>query len=113
MTFPALWTVGWHTATAGANDRNGSPTRTYSPELDAEGTAVKVIGWGPTQTSEPAQDHALDLIDLLVPPGVTSAPGDAVDLPDGQYEVVGHLEDFTKGPFGFVPGGVVKLRRFQ
>jgi len=31
-------------------------------------------------------------------------PHDVIDLPNlGQFEVVGHPEDYTHGPFGYVP----------
>lgn len=30
-------------------------------------------------------------------------PHDLVDLPLGQFEVVGHPEDYTHGPFGYQP----------
>ena len=54
-------------------------------------------------------------IDLYVPRGVTSKPADVVDLPldgsIGQFEVVGEIEDFNHGPFGFQPGSVVRLKR--
>lgn len=111
--FPVPWTVGWHTYSEDGEDRNGNPIKEWTPSLDSAGTVVAVMGWAPTQTSEPEQDHTLDLLDLFVTSGTVSHPGDVVDLPEGQFEVVGGLQDYTKGPFGFAPGGVVKLRRFQ
>jgi hypothetical protein len=112
--FPTPFTVGWHTFSEAGADRNGNPVKSWTPALGVAGTTVAVMGWAPTHTDEPQQDHTLDLWDLLVPPEVASNPGDVVDLPGaGQFEVVGELQDFTKGPFGFTPGGVVKLRRYQ
>jgi len=114
VTFPTPFTVGWHTFSEAGEDRNGNPVHTWTPALDASGTSVAVMGWAPTQTGEPQQDHSLELWDLLVPAGVVSHPGDVVDLPNvGQYEVIGVLQDYSQGPFGYRPGGVVQLRRYQ
>ena len=114
MTFPTPHTVGWHTIAEGATDRNGNPVKSWTPALDVAGTSVAVMGWAPTQTVEPQQDHSEDLWDLLVPSGTVSNPGDVVDVSGvGQLEVVGVLQDYTKGPFGFAAGGVLKLRRYR
>jgi hypothetical protein len=78
---------------------------------------VKVMGWAPTQTREPTEARVESDIDLFVPPGVSAKPKDVVDLPVdksfGVFEVVGYGEDWTKGPFGFSPGSVVRLKRVQ
>ena len=112
--FPTLFTVGWHTFSSSGSDRNGNPIQTWTPALGSAGTAVAVHGWAPTQVDEPQQDHSLDLIDLFLPVGAVSAPGDVVDLPQGQFEVVGHPLDWSRGPFQPGWGGVVvKLRRYQ
>lgn len=34
---------------------------------------------------------------------MTFGPHDVVDLPLGQFEVVGYPEDYTHGPFGYAP----------
>lgn len=115
MTFPTLWTVGWHTASTVQGGR-GTVT-THTPTLDASGAAVKVYGWSPARQAETSETRVESDIDLYVPPTVTSRPGDVVDLPLdkslGQFEVVGYPEDWSYGPFGYQPGSVVKLKRVQ
>lgn len=111
MTYPTPYTVGWHTATTVQTGRGS--TTTYSPALTVAGTQVAVIGWAPTRQAETTETRVESDIDLFVPPGVSSSPGDVVDLSEGQFEVVAYPEDWTKGPFGFTPGKVVKLKRTQ
>lgn len=111
MTFPTPHTVGWHTASDAAVDAEGNPATTYTPDLDEAGTQVKVIGWAPAQSTEPELGRVEHDIDLYVPPNVVARPADVVELPSGQFEVVGEPLDWTKGPFGFAPGIVVQLRR--
>lgn len=109
-----MLTVGWHTASDGPDDAHGNPTVVYTPPLDAAGRPVRVMGWAPTQASEPTATAVEADLDLLVPPGVVSGPRDVVDVPDaGRFEVVGYAEDWSKGPFGFPAGIVVKLRRVE
>ena len=78
---------------------------------------MKVMGWAPTRQAETTEVRVESDIDLYVPPRVTSAPGDVVDLPldksIGQFEVVGYAEDWNHGPFQWAPGSVVKLKRVQ
>lgn len=113
MTFPTPYTVGWHTHSEGAVDAHDNPVSVYAPALNLTGTQVAVMGWAPTQTTESNESRVQADIDLFVPPSVSGGPKDIVDLPEGQFEVVGWPEDWTKGPFGFTPGKVVKLKRTQ
>lgn len=120
--FPTPFTVGWHAAVTPAGD---DPETTYTPALlddsdqPVNGTPVKVIGWAPAgsrgQSVEPEVGRVLWELDLYVPPGVVSQAADVVDIPldrsFGRFEVVGMAEDFNHGPFGFTPGGVVRLKR--
>lgn len=117
MTFPTPYTVGWHSADTSGEDSHGGETVTYSPDLEAQGTLVKVMGWAPTRAEETSVTRVESDIDLFVPPGVAVTPQDVVDLPldqsFGRFEVVAYPEDWTKGPFGFTPGAVVKLKRVE
>lgn len=69
------------------------------------------MGWAPASSTEPEIGRVEHDIDLYAPAGTVSGAGDVVDLPSGQFEVVGEVLDWTKGPFGFSPGVVVQLRR--
>ena len=108
----ARLTVAWHTYADGAATDRGTSTPTWSPALDATGTSVAVYGWAPTSVSEPDEDRNEMSVDLFLPTA-TGAPRDVVDLPIGQFEVVGHPETYAYGPFGSNLGAVVKLRRVQ
>lgn len=112
MTFPTPFTVGWHAASSGPDeDANGDPVITHTPALDVAGTEVRVMGWAPTASTELQIGRVDHDIDLYVPPSVAAGSGDVVDLPEGQFEVVGSPLDWSKGPFGFTPGFVVQLKR--
>lgn len=123
MTFPTPYTVGWHTASKGT-DAHNNDTYTHTPSLvdgsgdPVDGTPVKVMGWAPASTTEPSINQVVYDIDLYCVAGTSSTPADVVDVPVdrsvGRFEVVGHGQDFTHGPFAPGFGGVVvQLRRIQ
>jgi hypothetical protein len=115
MSIPLPVEVGVHTYSAGALDRYGTHTPVYTPALDKPGTMHAVYGWQVADSTEPA-----DLggtipradVQLYAPPGFPIGPDDLVDLPDGQYHVIGWPLGWTHGPFGYTPGVVVQLRKF-
>lgn len=120
MTFPTIHTVGHHVWTPGVEeDAHGNLVDGWVPPLDEDGTEVRVIGWSVPSSTEPAlagHDRVVVDIELLVPPGVPFKPRDVVDLPGlnaGQFEIVGEIRDYTSGPFGWSPGGVVNLSRVE
>lgn len=111
MRFPLLFTVGVHTASSTA-DYNSATT--YAPAADQPGTQVKVYGWSTPSSTEPkraGRDEVVVDVELLVPPDFVVAADDLIDLPDGQYEVLGDPEDYNHGPFGFQPGKIVNLQK--
>lgn len=73
----------------------------------------RVYGWAPAGTSEMDQNNAQVThdLDLYVPPSFTANPSATVRIGEDWHEVEGRLMDFNHGPFGWAPGGVVKLRR--
>lgn len=117
MTFPTLFTVGTHTYSAGSDDGYNISTDTWTPAKGVAGSQQEVYGWSTPSTTEPklaGHDRVTVDIELLAPPEFTVGPHDLVDLPgEGQFEVIGYPEDFTKGPFGFQPGVVVNLRKVE
>src|SRR5699024_11787463 len=50
-------------------------------------------------------------LDVYVPPSFEVDPRDRVRVQGLEYEIVGNVQDFTHGPFGFKPGGVLPLKR--
>lgn len=107
MTIPLPWLVTVRTLVSAGVDGYGNLTTTPQDRTEP------VYGWAPAGTSELDQNNAQVThdLDLYVPPGFTLAPSDRVRVLDDWYEVEGRLLDFNHGPFGFVPGGVARLRR--
>lgn len=119
--FPTPFTVGWHTYTPPVEDANGGIVTDgfHTPPLKDEdgnpvlGTPRKVIYIAPGGSSEPNEVRVEHDIDLGVPPDFTATPQDVVDLDGERFDVVGYPDDYTRSPWGFRPGKVVKLRRTQ
>lgn len=114
MTFPAIFTVRVHAWSAGTDSDYNEPADVYTPPKTAAGTAYSVYGWSAPLSTEPklaGHDRVVVDVELLMPPTVPIHAHDLVDLPDGQYEVVGEPEDYNNGPFNFAPGLVANLRK--
>jgi hypothetical protein len=112
MSIPLPNTVGVHTYSAGALDRDATHTPVYTPALDKPGTVHKVYGWQVTDSSEPHDSLGILVrtdVQLYAPAGFPVQPEDVVDLPDGQHQVIGQPLDYGHGPFGYAPGAVVQL----
>ena len=107
--FPTPHTVGVCTYSEGATDAHGRPTETWAEPVDH-----KVYGWYFVTTDEPQEaTHEGQLVDVkvLVPLGFTCTPQDRIVVNSTSYDVIGEIEDYNHGPFGYRPGGVVKLRK--
>jgi hypothetical protein len=113
LTFPTPHTVGHHAYSAGGPDPHRNPP-SYTPPIDEPGEAVAVYGWHVPSTTEPkiaGHDRVIVDVELLVPPEFIPGPHDRIDLPTGQFEVVGEVQDYNHGPFGWHPGSVINLRK--
>lgn len=98
-------------------------TRAYDGGgVDAHGSEIvswaspvrqPVFGWSVPSSSEPklaGHNRVVVQIELLAPPAFRVGPYDKVIVPGhGELDVLGVPEDFTHGPFGFMPGLVVNL----
>lgn len=115
MTFPTLFTVGVHRCTESiVLDDYGDPEPVFTPAKDTTGEQVAVYGWSTPSSTEPAvagHDRVVVDVQLLAPPDTLIGAYDLVDLPDGQYQVIGTPEDYGTGPFAFAPGVCVNLRK--
>ncbi len=114
MTFPTPHVVQCWLYSPGGPDPHRDPP-TYSPALDQPGTQAKVYGWAIPSTSSPTveghPDRSAADADLYAPPTFAPPPRSLIGLPSGRFEVVGEVQDFNHGPFGFQPGNVIQLRR--
>jgi hypothetical protein len=113
--FPLRYEVGLHAYSTGGDGYSSAAV--YTPPRDSPGIAEKVYGWSVPSSTEPhgaGRDNLVVTdVELLAPPDFPVGPYDLVDLPDGQYEVIGQPQDYTHGPFAYTPGVVVKLRRVE
>lgn len=112
--FPTPHTVGLHVWSGTGEDAHGNEIDVFTPPLDQEGAAQAVYGWSVPSSDSPAvagHDRVVVDVELLVPPEFPGKPRDVVDLPSGRFQVVGEVRDYSTGPFGWVPGGVLNLER--
>lgn len=82
----------------------------------AEPVEVAVYGWHVSSTHEPQiplHDRVRVDVQVLAPESFVPSPRDRVSIPGrpGVYEVVGEVEDYNHGPFGWRPGNVVNLKK--
>lgn len=109
--FPLAQSLIHRVATPGGTDDYGDPI----PPTWADVT-VQVYGWAPAAMTEPPEDGRSEVAwttDIYAPPSWKPAPSDRVLLDGSEFEVVGHPEDWTYGPFGFRPGVVVHCKRVE
>ncbi|MBF6064937.1 hypothetical protein IU494_30285 [Nocardia terpenica] len=117
MSFPLRSIVGHHHYRDGGRDAHGNPTEYFEPALDAAGEPVRVYGWAPVSSTEPAlpgHTRVVTEVDLYTAPGFVPGPHDLIDLPAapaGRFEIVGFPADYGHGPFDWSPGSVIRLKK--
>lgn len=116
--FPTPHMVGTHKYSSLGRDDYNRERPVYTPPEGEEGTQQPVHGWANPRSDEPkiaGHDRVTVDVELFAPKTFDVGPHDLVDLPNfGQFEVVGHPEDYTNGPFDPGYGGlVVNLRRVE
>lgn len=121
--FPTNRQVGLHKHSPGVTDSYNIEGDEYSPPKDQPGTPYMVCGWTHNyrKSSEPklaGHDRVIVDIELYAPKSFPAGPHDLIDLPEGQFEVIGYPEDYSDTPFpplnGWSVGGiVVNLRRVE
>lgn len=113
MTFPANFQLGWHQYSAGTATARNTPVAVYTPALDQPGTALMVIDIAPVRSTEPNETRNVDRRKVHAPADCPVRARDVLDLPEGQFEVDGDIEDQTRGFHGWRPGVVIWLKRTQ
>jgi len=108
--YPMPWTVGHRVFTPGVEDAHGNPVKAWAAPVDRG-----VYAWAPAGTSEPeaGRDEVTWDLDLYGPAGFTAGSLDRFVVDGDEFEVEGRVRDFNHGPFGFMPGVVVRLRRVE
>jgi hypothetical protein len=111
VSLPTPWTVQQLRYVSSGTDAHGNPVEGFAAAQD-----VKVYGWWVPQSDEPGvsgQDRVTVDVKLAGPPSLEVGHRDRFVLPSGTFDVVGDVEDYTHGPFGWQPGVVVNLRRVE
>lgn len=110
--FPAPWTVQTLKRTLGEPDRYGEREETFGPPVDQ-----KVYGWSPPGVEDEVfsanRDAVVQDLDVYAPLGFDASPDDQMVIDGATFRVLGGTRDFNKGPFGFVPGVAVRVKRVK
>ncbi|MGC0365007.1 hypothetical protein ABH922_002991 [Rhodococcus sp. 27YEA15] len=86
---------------------------------DPEPTKVYGYGsrsdYGMSEPSQPNRDLIVEGLVVLAPPEVSISGMDRVVIPgyDHDFEVDGEDSDWSKGPFGFMPGRSIALKKAE
>lgn len=112
MSLPTPYTVKRHAFTPSPNGGYDGPGT-----WDAVGEEIAVHGWSaPGADSVPHEQQRTPVIrdlDLLVPPGTPGRPNDRWVIEGTEYDQVGHIEDYTRGPFRYEAGLRINLKRAE
>lgn len=114
--YPTPWTVEVLPRESDGEDPYGDTVYVYGDPV-----SERVYGWAPPGMStmsdgtvfDASRDGIVRDLDIYVPPGFECGPRDRVVVDGLTYDVVSHVQDFTHGPFGFAPGGVLPLKRVE
>lgn len=111
MSFPTPYTVT-REAYEPSTDAHGSPVDGWG----APGNVV-VHGWSPpTGDREPVEAGRSPVVrdlDVFAPAGTPGGPKDRWTVAGVQYLQVGHVEDFTTGPWQWAAGVRINLLRVE
>lgn len=96
----------------GEPDKYGEREVTYASPVES-----LVYGWEPPGPDEELfsakRDAVVQDLNVYVPPGFDCEAEDRIVVGGLTYRAVGDLRDYTNGPFGFKPGGVVRASRVK
>lgn len=109
---PTPYTIQHIPHTGSGTDAHGNPVDTYGTPVD-----VAVHGWAPpTADQEPfeaGRSAVVRDLDVYLPDGSMFRPKDRASVAGVLYEVVGHPEDYTTGPFRWAAGWRLNLKRVE
>lgn len=105
----ATKTVGLMRHSTGVLDDHGNETDGWSAV-----EKVRVYGWAPAYGSiETGNSRVVVGLDVFMPVDHAIGAQDRVLVNATEYHVDGEVADYTKGPFGFKAGYVVRLKRVE
>lgn len=112
MSLPTPYTVTRAVYLPGAVDAHGNPTDAWDTPVD-----VPVHAWAPPSADKEPGDANRDTVirdlDLYAPAGTTGGPKDRWMVDGVLYDQVGHVEDYTKGPWQWAAGVRINLKRAE
>lgn len=112
MSLPTPYTVLHEVYVAGVKDAHGNPVAQWAPPV-----LLSVHGWAPpTGDREPVEGNRNAVIrdlDVYAPAGTVVAPKDRITINGDRFEVVGHPEDYSHGPWRWQAGVRINLLRVE
>lgn len=112
MSLPTPYTVTREPFQPGTTDAHNNPVDAWGAPV-----TVEVHGWAPpSQDKEPGDDNRSAVerdLDVYAPAGTAGAPRDRWTVDGVQYRQVGHVEDYTKGPWQWAAGARINLVRVE
>lgn len=107
---PAPFTVQLSKWSYGPKDKYGERQKVWASPVDRS-----VYGWAPPGPDDELisanRDAVVHDLDLYDPDDSAYSPDDLVTINGDEYRVAGGARNYDHGPFGFQPGGVVRLKR--
>lgn len=112
MSLPTPYTVLLERFVDGVEDAHGNVSSGW-----ADPVPVAVHGWAtPGSDQEPfeaGRNTVLRDLDVYAPGGTVVAPRDHIAVDGVLFEVVGYVEDYTKGPWQWNAGVRINLKRIE
>lgn len=107
---PTAQTIGHQVWSAGATDAHGNPVDQWADAVD-----VAVYGYGPPVRTEEAEQGGTQVVQGLqvLAPTFPVDPRDRFVIDSKVYEQIGESAVWDNGPFGFVPGMLLRVKRVQ
>jgi hypothetical protein len=107
---PTAQTVGHQVWSGGTVDSHGNPVDTWAPAVE-----VAVYAYGPPAVRgepEPSGTEVITHLEIYAPE-FTVDPRDRFVVEGVTYETSGDLNQWSRGPFGYTPGIVIRLKRVE
>lgn len=112
MALPTPYTILHEAFVDGTEDAHGNVSSGW-----ADPVPLRVHGWAtPGSDQEPfevGRNAVLRDLDVYAPGGTVVAPRDRLTIDGVLYEVVGYVEDYTKGPWQWNAGVRINCNRSE
>jgi len=112
VTLPTPYTVAHERRVLGTRDAHGNARETWLPPV-----GILVHGWAPPSADgepfESGRSPVVRDLDLYAPTGTVTASKDRITVDGVVYTVVGHPEDYSRGPWQWAAGVRINLKRVE